>query len=319
MKYTLIINDFNHTAGEQISKLGHFLADNCLLPEEGSVIVFHRHSEENVKALDSLTELIPVSRIRYVYMEQYIPEICLDYLTAQNDQSSLFLFCGDIFGNELCTRLSIRLKGCALTDITSLKITDTAFLAKKKIYSGHILGTFELCTVPCCLSVDKNYTDDPCAVSVTSREICYDSTVSSRQYSLQLHPVIREESFADANCIVICGRGLSNMENVNSVKLAAQQTNLPVAGSRPCVMNAWLPLDRLIGVSGAVLHNRLAILLGVSGAPAFYTGVEKCGHIISINNDSSAPINGKSDLAICGDCTEIFTKFTELLKEERHE
>ena len=66
-------------------------------------------------------------------------------------------------------------------------------------------------------------------------------------------------------------------------------------------------------------EEKLAILLGVSGAPAFYTGVEKCSRIISINSDREAPITRKSDLAICGDCTEIFTRFTELLKEEPHE
>ena len=81
-------------------------------------------------------------------------------------------------------------------------------------------------------------------------------------------------------------------------------------------MNAWLPVDRLIGVSGTILKNNLAIILGVSGAPAFYTGVEKCKHIISINTDKDAPITKKSDLAICGDCTEIFTKFSKLVKEE---
>lgn len=316
MKYTLIINDFYHTAKEQISKLGHFLSDNGLHHKDGSVILFHSHPKENVSVLESFTELLPVSHITYVYTEQYIPEICLDYLTTHSDKNSLFLFLGDHFGNELCPRLSVRLKGCSLTDITSLSIRDHSFLAKKKLYSGHILGTFELTGTPCLVSIDKNYSDDFVTDFTGSREVSYDTVVSSEKYDIQRKPIIQESSFTDCDCIAVLGRGLSNMEHVTAVTEAAQKADLPLAGSRPCIMNAWLPMDRLIGVSGVVLQNKLAILLGVSGAPAFYTGVEKCTRIISINSDREAPITRKSDLAICGDCTEIFTRFTELLKEK---
>lgn len=328
MKYTLIINDFYNNAEEQIAKLGRFLSDNHLLNQEGSAVLFHHHPKEDVRALEALTELLPVSHIRYVYSEQYIPEICLDYLmtytadhfSENQGRDSLFLFVGDFFGNELCTRLSVRMKGCALTDITSLTHNSCSFLAKKKIYSGHILGTFELTGTPCLVSIDKNYRDDfVSAVFTGSREVSCDTVVSSEKYNIQLKPIIQESSFTDSGCIAVLGRGLSNMEHVIAITEAAQQAGLPVAGSRPCIMNAWLPMDRLIGVSGIVLKNRLAILLGVSGAPAFYTGVEKCTHIISINSDREAPITRKSDLAIYGDCTEIFTRFTELLKGEQHE
>ena len=327
MKYTLIINDFYNNAKEQIAKLGHFLSDNQLLNQEGSVILFHHHPKEDVRALEALTELLPVPHIRYVYLEQYIPEICLDYLMAYTDShsgenpdtDSLFLFVGDFCGNELCTRLSVRTKGCTLTDITSLSHNGSTFLARKKIYSGHILGTFELTDTPCLVSIDKNYSDDFVTDFAESREVFYDTVVSSEKYNIQLKPILQESSFTDSECIVVLGRGLSNTEHVTAVTEAAKQADLPLAGSRPCIMNAWLPMDRLIGVSGIVLKNKLAILLGVSGAPAFYTGVEKCSRIISINSDREASITRKSDLAICGDCTEIFTRFTELLKEEPHE
>ena len=259
---------------------------------------------------------MPVSHVRYVYSNQYVPEICLDYLTTQDNGSSLYLFIGDIWGNELCARLSVRLKGLCITDITSLCRKSNLFLAKKKICSGHILGSFELTGEPCLVSINKSYDEAASPSHSESVEVSYDRTALSTGYELQFTPVVKEESFTDSPCILVCGLGLSNKENVLAVENCAGEINLPVAGSRPCVMNAWLPVDRLIGVSGTILKNNLAILLGVSGAPAFYTGVEKCKHIISINTDKDAPITQKSDLAICGDCTEIFTKFSKLVKEE---
>ena len=316
MKYTLIINNFYDNVREQLLKLGHFLSENNLKRDDGYAIVFHKYSAENIQALDSITELMPVSHVRYVYSNQYVPEICLDYLTTQDNGSSLYLFIGDIWGNELCARLSVRLKGLCITDITSLCRKSNLFLAKKKICSGHILGSFELTSEPCLVSINKSYDEAASPSHSESVEVSYDRTALSTGYELQFTPVVKEESFTDSPCILVCGLGLSNKEHVLAVENCAGEINLPVAGSRPCVMNAWLPVDRLIGVSGTILKNNLAILLGVSGAPAFYTGVEKCKHIISINTDKDAPITKKSDLAICGDCTEIFTKFSKLVKEE---
>ena len=320
MKCTLIINNFYNNAKEQIAKLGQFLSDNNLSEQECSAIVFHSLPKENIQVLDTVTELIPAIQIKYVYLKQYVPEICLNYLTGyfekESETDSLFLFTGDFFGNELCTRLSVRLKGSSLTDITSIGVHNGSFLVKKKIYSGHIMGTFELKKSPFFVTIDKNYNDDFVTNFTGSRTISYDIAASSEKYDIQLRPVIQESSFMDSHCIVILGRGLSNMEHVTAVTEAAQKVKLPLAGSRPCIMNAWLPMDKLIGVSGAVLKNKIVILLGVSGAPAFYTGVEKCKHIISINSDKDAPITRKSDLSITGDCTEIFTHFTKLLKEE---
>lgn len=316
MKYTLIINAFYENAKEQLLKLEHFLSENDFQKDDGYAIVFHKYSSENITALDTLTELIPFSHVRYVYSRQYIPEICLDYLTEHINNSFLYLFVGDIWGNEICTRLSVRLKGCCLTDVTALCRQKNSFLARKKIYSGHILGTFELTGTSYFISVDKNYEDTISFNSTVSTNVSYDSTDSSKDYDLQLTPIVKEESFTDSACILICGRGLSNKEHVTDITNCAKELNMPIAGSRPCVMNAWLPVNRLIGVSGTILKNNLAILLGISGAPAFYTGVEKCKHIISINSDKDAPIAKKSDLAICGDCTEIFTEFSKLIKEE---
>ena len=132
MKYTLIINNFYDNVREQLLKLGHFLSENNLKRDDGYAIVFHKYSAENIRALDSITELMPVSHVRYVYSNQYVPEICLDYLTTPDNGSSLYLFIGDIWGNELCARLSVRLKGLCITDITSLCRKATFFSQRKK-------------------------------------------------------------------------------------------------------------------------------------------------------------------------------------------
>lgn len=316
MKYTLIIHDFTHQAKEQIARLGCFLSKHNFKTADGSALIFHSYLKENTGGLDNLTGILPVSCIKYVYVEKYVPEICLEYLVENSEESSLFFFVGDTYGNELCTRLGVRLKGCSLTEIVSLRKQGESFLAEKKIYAGHMLGTFKLSALPCLVSIDQHYSDDFTADFTGTKEVSYDIADSSEEYDIQQKTVVREISFADAACIMVLGRGLANRKQVKAVVEKAQEINLPVTGTRPCIMNAWLPMERMVGASGEILKNSLVILLGVSGAPAFYTGVEDCTHIVSINSDVKAPIMHKSDLAICGDCTEIFIRFAKLLKEE---
>lgn len=318
MKYTLIISNFDRQAQEQLPGLGQFLRDQGFSPDDGSAIIFHDHPKEELSSLDALTCKVPASCIQYVYSRQYIPEICLDFLSSYEPSSDLYLFTGDTFGNELCTRLSVRLGGSSLTDAVSLISGSSSLTVKKKIYSGHVLGTFQMKKVPYFVSVDKNYAGSIISYN-TCKEVSFTNTASSEDYDIRISTVSSEDLFSDSPCVVIGGRGLSNSGNASKLSELAESVSIPVAGSRPCVMNAWLPMDRLTGVSGAVLQNNLAILLGISGAPAFYTGVEKCRHIISINTDPDAPIVNKSDLAICGDCMDIFSRFTSLVKEECHE
>ena len=54
-------------------------------------------------------------------------------------------------------------------------------------------------------------------------------------------------------------------------------------------MNALLPMDRLIGVSGNIIQPEICIVLGASGAPAFYSGIEKA-NILSLSIKMLMPL-----------------------------
>ena len=59
--------------------------------------------------------------------------------------------------------------------------------------------------------------------------------------------------------------------------------------SRPVVMNAWAPADRLVGVSGARTAPAVCIVVGASGAPALHWGIERAGFIVAVNSDDARP------------------------------
>ena len=120
----------------------------------------------------------------------------------------------------------------------------------------------------------------------------------------------------DADFVVVGGLGVQNHENADMVKELALSIGAEYAATRASVMNALFPLDRMIGVSGAMIHPKLIILLGVSGASAFYAGIEKSRYIIAINTDKDAPIMKKADLAVTGDACKIFNVLAERIERD---
>ena len=203
------------------------------------------------------------------------PEAALDFLTEHVADADLILFPGTVSGQELCVRLAARLGGSSLTDVTGLSAESDMLLARKPIYAGHMCGTFELRRRPYVIAVSKA---ESCAAD-------------------------------EARCMVVAGYGVGSKENAAQIERLAACIPAETKASRPCALNAWLPMERLVGVSGSMIAPQVSILLGVSGAPAFYAGIEKSRYIISVNTNPDAPVMEKSDLAVCGDCMEIFGLF----------
>ena len=87
--------------------------------------------------------------------------------------------------------------------------------------------------------------------------------------------------------------------------------------SRPVAMNAWAPMDRLMGVSGTRAAPALCIVAGASGAPALYWGIEKAGLIVAVNPDERAPIVANSDAALLDDAVAVLEELAEIVAGRR--
>lgn len=320
MKYAFIINAFAPDPTEQAQKLTQFLIGNELHTENGTGIILYDPENTDTAALENISALLPASRIFCASSEEYLPENVLPFLEETLTDTDCILFPGNYFGEELSIRLAARLCGTSLSDVQELHLEENKAVARKKIYSGHLIGTFELHRKPYVIAIPKNYSassETPCGAK---KELIFlELKASAQKPSITKHPIEKESFLEDARCIVVGGRGLKNKENTEAVSRLAETISAPLAGSRPAVMNAWLPMNRLIGVSGTMILPKLCILLGVSGAPALYSGIEKSKYIIALNHDKDAPIMKKADLAICGDCMELFQMFTKIVQEKQHE
>lgn len=320
MKYALVINAFASDPAKQAQKLSWFLMNNKLDTDDGTGVILYDPKQTDSAGLEEICSFLPVVRVFCVAAAEYLPENFLSYLKETLADMDCILFPGNYFGDELCVRLAARMHGTSLCGVLKFHVEEGKASAWKKIYSGHMNGRFEMYQKPYVLAIEKNDSVSAGKRYDSGKKVFFCTAgAQTRVPELTKRPVRKDAFLEDARCITVGGRGLKNKENTEEMDRLARSVSIPFAGSRPCVMSAWLPMDRLIGVSGIMVSPTLSILLGISGAPALYSGVEKSRYIIAVNHDIDAPVMKKADLAICGDCIEVFRMFVQIVQENQNE
>ncbi len=115
----------------------------------------------------------------------------------------------------------------------------------------------------------------------------------------------------DAEFIVSIGRGIEEEENLELIEELCEVTGATMGSSRPIVDNDWLPDNRQVGQSGAVVTPDVYIAIGISGAVQHVAGMKGSDTIIAINTDPNAPIFDIADYGIVGDLFEVVPALIE--------
>ena len=113
-----------------------------------------------------------------------------------------------------------------------------------------------------------------------------------------------------AEKVVVAGLGLKG--ELTLAKKLAEKINGTLAVSRPVADNGAAPKDLVVGSTGSSLNAKIALILGVSGAAHFSSGIRDVETVIAINSDPDAPIFGQADYCVNGD---LFKIVPELVSE----
>ncbi len=289
--------------------------------ETGEAVVFY--TDENIK--NKITSSLPFRVIRLVKIKHYQPELVLDILTEfeKNSPADIYIFPGDLSGNELAVRFAWRLKGSSLVAVEKIEANEGKLSGTKKVYSGNLRGSFLFQRKPYCFSLAKGMNRLDLALPEDQK------TISSHEYSAKPcdSPITEylvtpsspesEARLEKANFVIAAGRGSGSGEEISRLKDIARELGAELGVSRPVVMNAWAPIDRLIGASGSVVSPDICLALAVSGSPPFYYGIEKSKKIIAVNNDDDVPIIKAADLAIVDDYKKVIDALLKVVREER--
>jgi electron transfer flavoprotein alpha subunit len=208
-----------------------------------------------------------------------------------------------------------------LTDALSADATPERLVGRKNVYSNHMVGRFELGARPWCVSIDPSWNDGLTSTALGHR-ILSDTDQTGRAGSPQFEGVELTDppptgDLADSRFLVVAGYGAGSREGVQRMAHAALRMGAAFGVSRPVVMNAWAPMDRLIGVSGTRAAPELCIVAGASGAPALYWGIEKAAFIVAIDPDERAPIVVQADAAVLDDGVAVLEELARIIAAER--
>lgn len=285
----------------------------------GSTILFYSREEQK----NALLGLVPTASAQLVRINRYQPENILEALEIleKGERTHLYVFPSGFEGSEIAVRLAFRLKGSSLVQVEHVDCSGEKLIAKKAVYANHVLATFKLMKMPYCVSLAKRSTNSqPIAKRDTMTVTEVDMTHLNQDRFIKASQSALFEPARDltkATFLVIGGNGMGSHENTKKLQQIAETIGADFGVSRPAAMRSWAPMHRLIGVSGAMTKADVCIVAGVSGAAAFYAGIEKSKFIVAINTDIRAPIVKSADVAIIDDYKAVMNALSRIFHENK--
>jgi electron transfer flavoprotein alpha subunit len=334
VRFAALLDGTVATAAVQAQALAGFLGDGLRGDLAGETFVLYCDERDR----ERLVDLAPTRDVRLVKTAARRPERMVDCLTAaaRGGDTALFLAAAGATGTEIVTRLACRAGGGVLTDALTIEARPQRLVCRKNVYSNHLVGRFELRARPWCVTVDACWNDtrrspSPSHTILSESDESGDAGRPGATTDTRATGATGAAPFADAELLeapssgdlaksrflVVAGYGAASREGTERIADAARRMGADFGVSRPVAMNAWAPMDRLMGVSGTRAAPALCIVAGASGAPALYWGIEKAGLIVAVNPDERAPIVANSDAALLDDAVAVLEELAEIVAGRR--
>lgn len=277
-----------------------------------------------------------------------------DYKTY--DKPRYFLFPATHNGRDLSATVLVELEAGLASDCNQVYIEDATF--SHKIKTGGVekkferllhmkrpdFSGYEWSTILCLDDPEFEYSPQACSIIPGSFEplkpdgrregkiiqVSFDLGGQDLRAKIRRRIKVQKEvDLASKDVVVSVGRGIGRNPD-KGIRLAlelAELINGELGLSRGVVtakyktdpsLAKYLTEARQIGETGQTVKAKLYLALGISGAIQHKKGMDKCGTIIAVNTEETAPIKEFSDYFIKGDLYEVVPKFTELLRSMKN-
>lgn len=319
MKYTVILNGCSSNFPSQAEEINGFLSSNVEGTIEGNTIIFY--SEYDKK--EELIVNSPTPYLKLIKVARYQPENVLGILKQLelNNDTDLYIFPSDFAGSELSVRFAYRMGGTSQVSVNKIELDEEKLTCYKAVYSNHMQGEFVLRKKPYCISVAKGCVDNKAILEAAHKVILEaDMTEIAKDSFIKEYKFTKEETVSGldhAKFMLVAGRGVKKKEEVERLEKIAKEIGAEFGVSRPVAMSAWAPMNKLVGVSGAMTKPELCITAAVSGAAALLGGIEKSKYIIAINTDARAAIVKSSDVAIIDDYESVLEELLKIIEASK--
>lgn len=110
-------------------------------------------------------------------------------------------------------------------------------------------------------------------------------------------------SVSKAQKIVVAGLGCK--DDLSLPKKLADATGSNFGVSRPLADKGLAPKNLVVGSTGSSLNAKLAVVVGVSGAAHFTSGLRNVETVVAVNSDPNAEIFKHADYCVVGDASKV--------------
>lgn len=237
---------------------------------------------------------------------------------VEKNKPSIILVGATSVGRSLTPRLATRFRTGLTADCTVLDVKDNTDLVQiRPAFGGNIMAQIitpkhrpQLATVRYKVMDSAEKVANPTGVV----EICELDKLSSRIEVLDVRRKEITPGIADAEVLVVAGRGIREEKDMALVRELADLLGGQVAVTRPLIEAGWGDHTQQIGLSGRTVRPKLLITLGVSGSVQFVAGMGGSECIIAVNSDKAAPIFDVAHFGIVGDLYDIVPGLLEKLR-----
>lgn len=262
---------------------------------------------------------------------------------ALERKPEIILYGATAFGRELAPGVAVRLQTGLTADCTVLDIDPKTGLLQqtRPAFGGNLMATIEcprhrpqMATVRpgifAASNIDGASLSDACAqpddalrsdaavgldgVPRSDAAGCQAGAVTDVLLDARWMPRVQvdaveqagdADTVADADVLVVVGRGIGSKKNVALAQQLADALGGKLGCTRPLVEAGWLEYWHQVGQTGASVSPKLLISLGVSGAIQHVAGTGGAQTVIAVNEDPDAPIFGSATYRVVGDCVEV--------------
>ncbi len=115
-----------------------------------------------------------------------------------------------------------------------------------------------------------------------------------------------------ATKVVVAGLGCKG--DLSLPQKLAEATGSAFGVSRPLADKGMAPKSLVVGSTGSSLSAKLAVVVGVSGAAHFTSGLRNVETVVAVNSDPNAEIFKHADYCVVGDAAKLVPKVISELK-----
>ncbi len=226
-------------------------------------------------------------------------------------------------GRDIAARVAARLETGVITDCVALGLDEERrmLVADRPSYGGILVST-EICTTRPQIATVPPRAFEPTALRQGQRGQVIRADVDLAPPKTRVVKVapkeVRGVGLEDASVIISAGRGVTKKEDLKILQELASELGGELGCSSPLAEDLkWLPLERLVGLTGRKVKPRLYVACGISGQVQHITGMRGSRTVVAINTDPEAPIFQQSDYCVRGDLYEIVPLLTQAFRKIR--